>query len=124
MAEWIFTKELQQRASREGWSLFESDVRGLEVERCDDPGEDGPSDPLADDDVAIALARAAGVPCLDDGTFADEVDVTFECTPEPSQRADDGERISCDECGESFNVNESFCEQHCLKCCDCEEAGR
>jgi len=33
--------------------------------------------------------------------------------------SDDGERLSCDECGESFNVRESGCEVHCLRCCDC-----
>lgn len=36
---------------------------------------------------------------------------------------DDGERLSCETCGESFNVMETPCEGewHCLWCCDCPE---
>jgi predicted Zn-ribbon and HTH transcriptional regulator len=29
---------------------------------------------------------------------------------------DDGERLSCEECGESFNVNESGSENRCPRC--------
>ena len=33
--------------------------------------------------------------------------------PVEDEQADDGERLRCDECGESFNVNESGSETHC-----------
>jgi hypothetical protein len=36
---------------------------------------------------------------------------------------DDGERDECDGCGESFNVAESGCEAHCLRCCTCQPLG-
>ena len=29
---------------------------------------------------------------------------------------DDGERLSCEECGESFNVRESGSEDYCVRC--------
>jgi hypothetical protein len=35
--------------------------------------------------------------------------------PEPAQE-DDGERLSCEECGESFNVNESGDQDRCPRC--------
>jgi hypothetical protein len=78
MPRFVFTRALQERGEREGWSLFESDARGWEVERIDSPDHPDCAVPLANDDDAIALARAAGVPCLEDGTFADHVDLTFE----------------------------------------------
>ena len=34
----------------------------------------------------------------------------------PLDDEDDGERLSCDECGESFNVNESGSEDRCPRC--------
>ncbi len=40
-----------------GWEVFESDTRGLEVQRCDSCRA------LPDDDVAILHARAAGLRC-------------------------------------------------------------
>ncbi|MBI2216352.1 MAG: hypothetical protein HYU51_03550 [Candidatus Rokubacteria bacterium] len=33
--------------------------------------------------------------------------------PVDGEDEDDGERLGCDECGESFNVNESASETHC-----------
>lgn len=33
-----------------------------------------------------------------------------------AQDEDDGERLSCEECGESFNVNESGREDRCQRC--------
>ena len=35
---------------------------------------------------------------------------------EPAHVRDDGERLSCEECGESFNVNESGNEDRCPRC--------
>jgi hypothetical protein len=35
---------------------------------------------------------------------------------EPAREEDDGERLSCEECGESFNVNESGSEDRCPRC--------
>jgi len=45
-------------------------------------------------------------------------DMRARCT---GDTCDDGERDSCDECGESFNANESGCDDHCASCCDCDE---
>ncbi len=36
--------------------------------------------------------------------------------PEAAHEKDDGERLSCEECGESFNVNESGNEDRCPRC--------
>jgi hypothetical protein len=33
--------------------------------------------------------------------------------PVEDEQADDGERLCCEECGESFNVTESGSETHC-----------
>jgi rubrerythrin len=35
---------------------------------------------------------------------------------EHAREEDDGERLSCEECGESFNVNESGSEDRCPRC--------
>ena len=35
---------------------------------------------------------------------------------EAAHDEDDGERLSCEECGESFNVNESGNEDRCPRC--------
>jgi rubrerythrin len=35
---------------------------------------------------------------------------------ECAREEDDGERLSCEECGESFNVNESGSEDRCPRC--------
>jgi len=35
---------------------------------------------------------------------------------EPAHETDDGERLSCEKCGESFNVNESGNEDRCPRC--------
>jgi hypothetical protein len=35
---------------------------------------------------------------------------------EPARERDDGERLSCEKCGESFNVNESGSEDRCPRC--------
>lgn len=35
---------------------------------------------------------------------------------EPAHEEDDGERLCCEECGESFNVNESGDEDRCPRC--------
>jgi hypothetical protein len=74
---WSYSRELQRRATREGWDLYENDTYGTRIEATDSPNEDGPA-PLANDNIAIALARAAGVPCLDDGTFPDDVTIIWE----------------------------------------------
>lgn len=71
MTPWIYTRELQQRAEQEGWGIFDSSARGPEVERIDSP--DNGNDPLPNDDAAIVLALAAGVPCSPiDGTIQGE----------------------------------------------------
>lgn len=59
-----FTQELHQRAEREGWGIFNDS----EVQRLDDD-DVGRGYLLADDDEAIVLARAAGVPVKDEGTL-------------------------------------------------------
>jgi hypothetical protein len=65
---WTFTRELQRRAILEGWNLFDNG-NGTHVERIDSQDdEDGAQ--LSNDDEAIALAKAAGVPCDDDGTMS------------------------------------------------------
>jgi len=57
----LFTDALQTRATQEGWQLTLWST-GFRITR--------PSDSiLPDDAAAVALARAAGVPCEDDGTF-------------------------------------------------------
>jgi hypothetical protein len=58
---WTFTRALHARAEREGWGIFND----AQVQRIDD--RDTGEDPLPDDNAAMALARAAGVPVDDDG---------------------------------------------------------
>jgi len=58
------TPDLQARAEREGWGIFND----AEVQRLDDDDANR-GYVLADDQAAVTLARAAGVPVLDDGTL-------------------------------------------------------
>ena len=58
------TPDLQARAEREGWGIFND----AEVQRLDDDDANR-GYVLADDQAAVKLARAAGVPVLDDGTL-------------------------------------------------------
>jgi hypothetical protein len=61
---WTYTRELHQRATREGWGIFNDS----EIQRLDDDDANR-GFVLPNDDIAITLARAAGVPVKDDGTL-------------------------------------------------------
>jgi len=94
---WTFTVALQQRAAAEGWNLssyfFTLNVR---VQPTDSGGPFSPSP-----EVAIARARAAGVPCLVDGTFPRDLWIDVEPPPPPSLDAPEAltppfDRTVCD----------------------------
>lgn len=75
----VYTRALHRRAEREGWGIFND----REVQRLDDDDADR-GYLLKDDDEAIALARAAGVPVLDDGALdCDEL----QDEPDPDEGA-------------------------------------
>jgi hypothetical protein len=50
------------------------------------------------------------------GWLAREADALRRALAGQPDPPDDGERDCCEECGDSFNVNDSGCEDHCTRC--------
>lgn len=46
----MWTQDDSKQAVAEGWDVFESDERGLEIQRCDCTGPDETGEPLFDGD--------------------------------------------------------------------------
>lgn len=69
MKVFTFTKELQRRAIREGWYIFDNG-KGAIVQCIDDSDHAQ----LEDDDEACVLARRAGVPITRAGYVREEME--------------------------------------------------